>query len=369
MPRGDRRSWVGSLSRACALVALGAVLFGCTEGFTPPSKLDSLRVLAVQPEPASGVPGQPVKLTMLLHDGRSGPDASSPAPEVLWIGGCHNPPSRQYFGCYAAIDEVVRQLGDGDGDAPPEFTPVPGIIGMGTEFEFQVPDGMLEDAPRYDSDPIHFGVSYVFFAACAGKLQLDPNASGSLPLSCLDVDTGRRLSADDYVEGFATVYTYEGSLNHNPSLERIAFAGGALALGACESDAECSALAEDLSGFKSYGCSATGQCVPLVTRCDDDDCPAYPIEPFATPESAEPDPSAPEAGQGEILWLNFFADAGEFSSDTRLLNDRETGWIDNHTSDWRPIKKTSGSVQLFVTLNDNRGGADWQRFEVLLRDP
>lgn len=363
MQRGDRFGW---------LWALGALLSGCADEFTPPSMLDSLRVLAVQPEPASGVPGQPVKLTMLLHDGRSGPDADSVAPEVLWIGGCHNPPSRQYFGCYAGIEAVVRELSDagGDGDAPPPFTPVPGLLGMGSEFEFQVPEGILEDAPHYDSDPMHFGVSYIFFAACAGKLQLDPDASGSLPLSCVDVTTGRRLGADDYVEGFATVYSYEDSLNHNPSLESIEFAGGAVSLGACESDAECSALADDLSGFKSYGCSATGQCIPVVTRCDDEDgCPEYPIEPVATRESAEPDPSAPEAGQNEILWLNFFADAGAFSSDTRLLNDRETGWIDNHTSQWRPIRKTPGSVQLFVTLNDNRGGADWQHFEVLLRDP
>ena len=363
MPLGDRRGWV---------FALAVLLFGCAEGFTPPSKLESLRVLAVQPEPASGVPGEPVKLTMLFHDGRSEPDEVPPAPEVLWIGGCHNPPSRQYFGCYAAIDAMVRQLSDagGDADAPPPFTPVPGLLGMGPEFEFPVPEGMLEEAPRYDSDPIHFGVSYVFFAVCAGKLQLDPKSKGTLPLSCLDVDTGRRLGTDDYVEGFTTVYTYEGSLNHNPSLENIEFAGAPVSLGACESDADCGELASDLSGFKSYGCSATGQCIPMVTRCDgDDSCPEYPIESFATRESAEPDPSAPEAGQGEILWLNFFADAGEFSADTRLLNDRETGWVDNHTNGWRPIQKTPGSARLFVTLNDNRGGADWQRFEVLLRDP
>ena len=108
----------------------------------------------------------------------------------------------------------------------------------------------------------------------------------------------------------------------------------------------------------------------MVTRCaDDGGCPEYSIEPVATLESAEPDPSAPEAGQNEILWLNFFADSGKFSSDTRLLNDRETGWIDNHTSRWQPVRSTPGSVQLFVTLNDNRGGADWLEFEVLLRDP
>jgi hypothetical protein len=68
------------------------------------------------------------------------------------------------------------------------------------------------------------------------------------------------------------------------------------------------------------------------------------------------------------LWLNFYADDGEFSSETRLLNDRETGWVDNHASGWRPVRKTPGTVRVFATLHDNRGGADWRGFEVLLRD-
>lgn len=361
MARTNPRSW---------MFVLAALAAGCAEGFPSPSLLDSLRVLAVQPEPASGVPGEPVTLTMLVHDGRSGrEDAPEPTPpQVLWVGGCHNPPSRQYFGCYPAIEALARQLGEAAPDAP--LTPVPGYIGLGTEFELPLPEGILDDAPRYESDPIHFGVSYIFFAACAGELRLDLKAKGSLPVGCFDSASGRRLGPEDYVEGFTTVYTYEDELNHNPELESIKFAGSDVVLGPCEVDDDCEALAETLEGFKSYACSDAGQCIPAVARCDGaDSCPEYPIEPDAPRDSAEPDPSAPDPGQAEILWLNFYADDGEFASETRLLNDRETGWVDNHASGWRPVRKTPGTVRLFATLHDNRGGADWRGFEVLLRDP
>lgn len=355
-------------SRTSFVLALFA--FGCTEGFDPPSLLTSLRVLAVQPEPASGVPGEPVTLTMLVHDARSGrEDVPEPAaPQVLWIGGCHNPPSRQYFGCYPAIEALARQLGEAAPDTP--LTPVPGYIGVGTEFELPLPANLLEDAPRYESDPIHFGVSYIFFAACAGELRLDLKSKGSLPLGCFDSATGRRLGSDDYVEGFTTVYTYEEALNHNPELEGVKFAGADVVIGECEADSDCEELAQDLEGFGSYACSDAGQCIPAVPRCDDaDGCPEYAIEPVATRASAEPDPSAPEPGQGEVLWLNFYADGGEFASETRLLNDRETGWIDNHASGWRPVHEAPGTIRVFTTVHDNRGGAAWLGFEVLLRDP
>ena len=355
-----------------SLLALAVLASGCEGGFPSPALLTSLRVLAVQPEPASGVPGEPVTLSMLVTDGRRGQaDEPEPAPpQILWIGGCHNPPSRQYFGCYPAIEAMARQLAEASPGSQPPLMPVPGLIGVGTEFEFPVPEGILEDAPRYESDPIHFGVSYIFFAACAGELRLDLKSSGSLPVSCFDSATGRRLGSEDYVEGFTTVYTYEDSLNHNPELEDIEFAGAKVVLGPCAADDECEALAADLEGFKSYACSEAGQCIPAVARCANaEGCPEYSVEPMAQKESAEPDPSAPEVGHNEILWLSFYSDGGEFSTETRLLNDRETGWIDNHDNGWRPVEKAPRTVRLFVTLNDNRGGADWRSFDVMLRDP
>lgn len=347
---------------------------GCDEAFDPASRVSSLRVLAVQPEPASGIPGEPVHLSMLLHDGRASFDdtATPPEPTVLWIGGCHNPPSRQFFGCYPAIRGLAAQLADAsEGGAPPALEPVPGLVGIGREFDFTIPENIL-DTPRLDTDPIHFGVSYVFFAACAGELRLLVDSGDSLPLGCFDPESGKRLGPQDYVEGFTTVYTYEGSLNHNPVLTGIRFGGAEVTSQTCSSDSDCEDLAATAPHIEEFVCTDSERCAPVLERCDpgadEDRCAEYDVEPLVDRDSAEPDPTAPESS-GEILWLNFFADAGSFANETRLLNDRETGWIDNHESSWRPIRREAGTVHMFTTVHDNRGGAAWGSFEVIVKDP
>jgi hypothetical protein len=361
-----------SRARLLGALLLASGLWACAEDFAAPSEVTSLRVLAVAPEPASGIPGETVELTMLIHDGRVGQDdVPAPAPaEVLWIGGCHNPPSRQYFGCYPAIQAVAAELAEGGGEG---LEPIPGLVGVGTEFSFDVPADILESAPREETDPVHFGVSYVFFAACAGQLRLEPDVVDRLPLGCYD-QTGKRLGAADYVEGFATVYSYEGMQNHNPIIEGVTFEGGEVDLGACESDSECAEHAADQEAWKEYACSEAGRCVPVVPRCapEADACREYSIDPLVSRESAEPDPGGrdPDGNvPNEILWANFYADAGQFSTDTRLINDRETGWIDPHANRWLAQRKAPGSVRLFTTVHDNRSGAAWLAFEVLVRDP
>ena len=359
---------------ACGCVLVGASL-GCAEGFAPPSEVTSLRVLAVAPEPASGVPGEPVELSMLLFDGRlrgAAPGEEPPPAQVVWIAGCHNPPSRQFFGCYPLFEQLAEKLA-GSGDESPPLEPLPGVVGMGTSFEFMVPSDILESAPRLESDPIHFGVSYVFFAACAGELRLMPGARGRLPLGCFDLDSGAELGAQDYVEGFTTVFTYENATNHSPSIEAVRFAGTELPGPTCERDADCDDL--EAARFSRFACGREQRCVPVVKRCDPDqaeNCPEFEVFPIVDPDSIEPDPGAvSDDGQtpGEIVWLNFYADAGSFASDTRLVNDRETGFVENHGNRWRPESSQAGSVQFFTTLHDNRGGATWRAFEVLLEDP
>ncbi len=364
--------------RALCLYGLvgSGLLVACANDFPPASRISSLRVLAVRPQPASGVPGEPVQLDMLAYDGRSSaPEAGRPPPfQVVWVAGCHNPPSRQFYACYPLLQGVARQLAEASGENAP-LTEVPGLVGLGTEFSFTIPEDILQSAPRLDTDPIHFGVSYVFFAACAGELRLQPDKQDRLPVGCFDAEDGHELGSRDYVEGFTTVYTYEGVVNQNPILTDLRFAGGELTLGECETDADCQARAEDLEGFNDYACSASGSCVPVVTRCEPgsgDNCPEYDVTPLVDPASAEPDPGAPRqdgGSSGEILWAKFYADAGEFSSETRLVHDRESGWVSNQKSRWRPFRREAGSVQLFTTLHDNRGGADWRAFEVLVQDP
>ena len=69
----------------------------------------------------------------------------------------------------------------------------------------------------------------------------------------------------------------------------------------------------------------------------------------------------------EILWANFYATDGDFQSAAQLVNDRATGWIEEHGSYFHP-PETSGTIDLYVTVHDERGGAAWSSFQVLVRD-
>jgi len=260
------------------------------------------------------------------------------------------------------------------GDVLPNLA-VPGLLGRDVDFEFQMPEDILTSAPYANTDAIHYGVSYVFFAVCAGELRLVSGPANRLPFGCFDPASGKELAASDYVEGFSTIFSFEGNVNQNPVLSRVLFNGAKVAAGECSEDADCVDVDSGSEAFHDYACGKSGQCVPRVDRCDpkhEQACPEYSVFPEIAPESAEPDPGAATDNgtlPGEILWVNFFADAGSFSSDTRLAHDRQSGWIDNWESRFRPLRDQAGSVRLFVTLHDNRGGAAWQSFEVLVRDP
>src|SRR5260221_6994437 len=86
-------------SRALALLlALSAV--GCAPHFDSPSKLGSLRVLAVQKDKPYAHPGDTVTLRMLLTDAsKSGPRHVN----IAWLGGCENPLADAYAGCFADL--------------------------------------------------------------------------------------------------------------------------------------------------------------------------------------------------------------------------------------------------------------------------
>lgn len=319
------------------VLALGlALLAGCEPGFEPQSKVSSLRVLAVQPEPASGSPGVPVALSMLVADGKTEPDEPARPLQIGWLLGCHNPPTRLYFGCMPVLRALARGLDD------PSSVP-PGTVQLGTDVVFPIPDDILSAAPRVPTDPVHFGVSYAFFAVCAGQLRPRPDVTDRIPLDCVDPMSGRSLGASDFVVGFTTVYSYEGSVNQNPVLESLTFDAAPVPDPAC--------LPDDPT------------CLPKVKACALEDrgkCPAHRVAPTITPESAER-----LASGGEILWASYYASAGSFQTPTQLVNDRATGLVGDYSGTFRAPAE-AGRVRIWVTINDQRGGAVWETFDVLV---
>lgn len=107
------RRLVGTI--ACSLLGLGSV--GCGPQFDPPSKLQSLRILAVKKadpylRPASSnagastatesgdgtVPDSVAHLSLALVDARR-PEQQQGPIQKLWFGGCNNPLRDNYFTC------------------------------------------------------------------------------------------------------------------------------------------------------------------------------------------------------------------------------------------------------------------------------
>lgn len=114
-----------------ALLALSAL--GCGPEFDPPSKLQSLRVLAVKKDdpylrPAAKLgtadgyrPDNIAHMTLAMQDARleedkQGVDGNPPSLQKLWFAGCNNPPRDNYFSCLLSVwlsFKVLVELGPG----------------------------------------------------------------------------------------------------------------------------------------------------------------------------------------------------------------------------------------------------------------
>ena len=90
-----------------ATTGLGLLLAGCSEE-EPPDE-DALTIAAVRVNPPSGQPGDSLTAE-LLHGGRMHADEDESDYEVVWLGGCHNPPSGEYYGCLPSLSRLVHDL-------------------------------------------------------------------------------------------------------------------------------------------------------------------------------------------------------------------------------------------------------------------
>ncbi len=345
------------------MLGLACALGACSNDFAPPSLVDTLRVIAVRPEPASGAPGKTSTLELVVADGasRSADGGASRPLQVVWLAGCHNPRTRQYFGCYSVLGQLAARLSPRAVDTPASSLP-PSVFGTGLHYDLAVPDNILSAAPKQPGDPIHFGVSYAFFGVCAGELRPRLDVTDRLPLDCVDPQTGTSLGRADFVTGFTTLYSYEGVTNSNPVLTGVHVGGSALDVRACQSDADCAGLVDPAQAGFDERCGTQGSCAPVLPACSTAaQCAKILITPDVDPASAEP---LPGVGADEILWASYYANAGAFQEATELVNDRSTGFITDHGSYFRPPLNSEAPTTIWLTVNDERGGAAFQSFEV-----
>lgn len=362
-----RRVILGSLGAAALFGP--AVFSGCAVSFSPPGKVDTLRVLAVnidrpyiEPIPAEDCAADPEKCTvrfnMEVYDAYGvNQTGSERTINILWIGGCFNPEGDQYSLCiFPALDLFDQASGAlqeaVENGTTPEFPP--GLpIGWGKQFSIVVPD-IVSSRPKPSFGP-HYGIGYVFFLACAGKFgikEADPSAAGNFPIGCFDLDTGEALGAESFVPGYTQVYSFsDGRLNNNPEI-----------LGVTLDDEP---MSEDLDQIPVVPpCDVLDEERNQAASCSREDpfvaCTPYEIK-VTVPEDVgeiSPDQTGDEGQQlTETVWVNYYSDRGDFDGDIKLVNDPQTGYYEDHFVKWIPPAEP-GLATIWATVRDSRGGSN-----------
>ncbi|HYQ41062.1 MAG TPA: hypothetical protein VER11_03820 [Polyangiaceae bacterium] len=341
----------GVVRWTAGLLSLLAV--GCGPDFDPPSELHSLRILAVQKDIPYAQPGDTVNLQMLWQDASplAGPDRKI---QIAWSPPCFNPAGDLYYACFSDPDTFGDMVKVDPSN--PERTSV------------DIPTNIISSrpAPTDGSKNPPYGLTYVFFAACAGQLTLLSNSGdNAFPVGCKDA-SGKLLGADDFVAGYTSIYSFDGFSNHNPVIKGFEFRGNQLPDSRfCLGD-DCLAL-DGSTPALDFDCDDpenSALCIPTCADDGDPSCTGYGFRP--TIDKNDPanqdqdDVSVALLGRdvGEQMWVNYYTDAGGFKSPVRLLNDATNGWNDDYGTEFYAPKEP-GPLRIWAVAHDNRGGMSW----------
>jgi hypothetical protein len=308
--------------RRLVLIALAALSCGVT--FSPPSLINSVRVLAIQANPPYAAPGVQVQLQILAFDGR----ATQPTPmTVAWVPqACFDPPDDVYYACYAPLAAA--------------FTPgqdVTSLLVPGNTFSFTMPSDVITNHGAVKtSDP--YGLGLTFAVACAGHVEYtgfstqNPSAN---PVGCFD-DDGNALDANSFVFAYSMVYSFGDRTNANPLISNLTFNGNPI---------------DPTAGITVSTCTAENSAK----------CPTSDIDTVVPASSQELDPGTVDTNGNplkEEIWVDYYATGGSLSDQTDILYDPSLGALPSS-----PTKLTApnaaAELVFFAVVHDNRGGVSW----------
>lgn len=328
------------LLAACAFLPALGLAAACSKAFAPASVVNSVRVLAVQASKPYANPGDAVTLTALAVDGRA---TQTPPMTLYWVPEiCPNPPGGAFYGCYSALSPGLRPGAD-----------ITSLLRTGTTFGFSVPADILTSRAQTQGN-YTFGEVFAFFIACTGKvLYTPPSASGppdANPLECVDARTGAPVPADDYVFGYAEVFSFApvdvGGVatpitNTNPVITGLTLDGTPV-----DPDA--------------------GIVMPV---CNSGSCTSETLDTVVPPSSQEvnQDTIAANGNVGkEQIWVDYYLTVGSIANATIVLYDPFSGAERNTgTALTGPSSATEGS--LWAVVRDDRGGVSWVSVPVVAR--
>jgi hypothetical protein len=219
-----------------------------------------------------------------------------------------------------------------------------------TTFTTSVPLDIVSARPTPDGGA-KYGISYVFFFACAGEIKpiaVDPGgAAGFLPLGCFD-STGKRLPADSFVPGYTQVYSFEdGRRNANPVVKGLII-NGVHTADDPSTIPTVKACGQSYDERRQVGCFAPEQF---------EGCTAAKIDVDVDPNVAEIDPGEFVNGKqiNEAVWVDWLVDSGDLTSGIQLLSGVTEGYRKNHETQWFPPAEP-GLHTIWATVRDTRGG-------------
>jgi hypothetical protein len=332
-----------------SLLALGSAL-GCGPEFDPSSEVTTLRVLGLKKDKPYAQPGDTVQLQLLWHDAKGRDDV-----QTLFIDGCVNPPGDLYYGCFTQYGEAAAQ-----GTLP--------RIGDEDRFEVTLPRDIISSRlGELEPGQTPYGVDIVFFAVCAGRIELAMDAasadgSAGLPVRCLD-DEGVALGSEDFIVGYTTIYSFEGVSNTNPAFTVDSSGAGEFLIAGKPVAADCVGEACQIAADVEVDCADEPE--RCIKPCEDDgdsECPEISVAPAIDPSVVERDDASSDlfgTETSEQMWINYYVDHGSVS-EVRLLNDSTTGWNGEYRGELR-APKDPGLLKLWAVSHDNRGGMDFAR--------
>jgi hypothetical protein len=284
-----------------ALLAILALLIGCSDGFEPTSKLSSLRVLGMRSQPAMPRPGVSASLQALLY-APSGQEATqhwSLCPVVA--------PAKHAYACPITSEDAASAFGPG----LPSFD-------LGAASEATLTHGL---APETLAALCAHGIAT---ASYADSVDCD---LGFPVTVVLDVSTGQESLRAAFLVYLPTSDD-DMADNHNPSLLDLTAAG-----------APISGALFPKPG-KEVNVDATVAADAVENR---------PVFAF-------------EGGTGrrsERLTFSWFSDAGSWKKDRTSFIDGETTLADAASNSWTAPDVLPGTTNFMVVVRDDRGGVGW----------
>jgi hypothetical protein len=358
----QRRSWLRMV--LCAALLAMMLAPSCTPGFDVPSKVNTLRILAVTADKPYALAGEEITFKMTLYDGfgAQDPEAGPRNVQIIWLGGCFDPEGDQFFLCFPQLANVLAPLAQQQGVPDSEFVKVDiGVASSGGtpdlhEFTLRLPDDIVSQRKAPAAGP-HYGIAYIFFAVCAGQLApaaLEAPGGGEVPdfpLECRD-SAGNELGSDSFVIGYTQVYAFaDERLNDNPPIEQLTIDGIEISDDPAQAPAVelCPVTEDDRRDFSCGADDPTAECTKYKLNAIIGDV-------------AESDPDAVDADGNqlrEVVWVSYFAEAGDFDKSLVLVSDAVKGFQgggEATETEWIPPDRP-GTYNIWAVARDQRGGS------------